>query len=329
MHVLILGDTARDPSSAAVAQQLTERGVSFSSLDTTVLGTLQHLSDDAGNTSELIADIAHLALPSVVWFRRISPPQITNTIERPEERFLAEETWYYALIASLSRCPAWVNPFWKQRAANNKILQLRLARQHGLCIPRTLITSSPERAKDFVTTGGQFICKAAHNHFRGISTATVLLSPEKIEELDALPACPAIFQERVAVKKNIRVVYCGGTVFSFESDDCGIDWRLQPNNSWRFHHLPSSVDMSLRTLLSDLRLVYGVVDMILDNYNRYVFLELNPGGQFMFLELWTEAGIPSAIADMLVDAGRLPPNKSLDASGGSVFLNLIRPAMLD
>jgi hypothetical protein len=24
-----------------------------------------------------------------------------------------------------------------------------------------------------------------------------------------------------------------------------------------------------------------------------------------------------------------PPNKSLDASGGSVFLNLIRPAMLD
>jgi len=306
MHVLILGDTLRDPSSAAVAQQLSKRGVSFSCLDTAALGTLHHLSDDVSGTVESITDLPNVDSPSVVWFRRISPPQVANAIEDAEERFFAEETWLYGLIGTLSGCPIWVNPFWQHRAANNKLAQLRLARRNGLAIPRTLVTSSPERAKEFLSQGDQFICKAAHNHFRGFSTATVLLSPDKIAKLDSLPTCPAIFQQRIRVKKNIRVVFCGRTVFSFEADDCGIDWRLQPNNAWRLHSLPSAIDASLRMLLRDLGLVYGVIDLIQDQDSGYVFLELNPGGQFMFLELWTEAGIPAAIAEMLIEAARSP-----------------------
>ena len=278
------------------------------------MGTQYHLSDDATNSAEFITGFAHIAPTSVVWFRRITPPNITNSIDNSEEKFFAEETWNYTLIGSLTRCPVWVNHFWKHRAANNKILQLRLAKQHGLCIPKTLVTSSPQCARDFISTGGQFICKVAHNHFRGISAATILLSPEKVEQLDTLTACPAIFQERIAVKKNIRVVYCGMRVFSFESDDCGIDWRLQPNIPWRVHHLPSAINAKLKSLLDNLGLVYGVIDMIFDDSNRYIFLEVNPGGQFMFLELWAQVGIPSAIAEMLIDAGGLSPKMELGAN---------------
>lgn len=177
-----------------------------------------------------------------------------------------------------------------------------MAKSLGFVVPETLVTSSDIAAREFIRAHTDVICKGVHNHFLGFSTATVRVAEREMALLEALKFCPAIFQARVNVRRNIRVVICGERSFTFESDDVGIDWRLHPNSEWRIHDLPAAVHAALKSIVLYFGLVYASFDLILNTSGEYVFLELNPGGQFFFLEVWTEAGIPDAIVDMLLGA---------------------------
>jgi hypothetical protein len=47
---------------------------------------------------------------------------------------------------------------------------------------------------------------------------------------------------------------------------------------------------------------YGAADLILSTAGEYVFLEINAGGQFLFVEIHGEIPISEAIADALIGA---------------------------
>ena len=64
--------------------------------------------------------------------------------------------------------------------------------------------------------------------------------------------------------------------------------------------LPSDVEEKLRALMARLRLVYGAVDMRLTPEGDHVFLEINPAGQWLFVEARTGQTISEALADELV-----------------------------
>jgi glutathione synthase/RimK-type ligase-like ATP-grasp enzyme len=65
--------------------------------------------------------------------------------------------------------------------------------------------------------------------------------------------------------------------------------------------LPEQVRRSLSTLLESAGLRYGAVDMRRTPDGRHVFLEVNPAGQWRFVEDVTGAPITAAVAGLLVD----------------------------
>lgn len=84
-----------------------------------------------------------------------------------------------------------------------------------------------------------------------------------------------------------------------EDADEEVDWRMTPSG-WRAHELPDEVRSGLRALFREFGLETGSFDLRLTPDDDYVFFELNPSGQFLFLEI--DAGLPisEALASFLL-----------------------------
>ena len=79
-----------------------------------------------------------------------------------------------------------------------------------------------------------------------------------------------------------------------------LDWRLDRDPEIRPHRLPDEIERRLIMLRRTLGLRYGAADLILSTSGEYVFLEINPGGQFLFAEIHGGAPISEAVADALI-----------------------------
>ena len=69
-------------------------------------------------------------------------------------------------------------------------------------------------------------------------------------------------------------------------------------------------------LVEKLGLCYGAIDMVLTPDGRYVFLEINPNGQYLWIELATGLPISDAICSLLMS--ELPVNQPIESSSGGV-----------
>jgi glutathione synthase/RimK-type ligase-like ATP-grasp enzyme len=81
------------------------------------------------------------------------------------------------------------------------------------------------------------------------------------------------------------------------------DWRrVAPEDCrWQKAQLPAEVASGLKALMSELGLVFGAVDLICTPSDEYVFLEVNPGGEWGMLERDLDLPISEAIAEALLE----------------------------
>jgi glutathione synthase/RimK-type ligase-like ATP-grasp enzyme len=117
-----------------------------------------------------------------------------------------------------------------------------------------------------------------------------------------------VFQELIPKAYELRVIWVAGKVFAASLDASGTsrghtDWRRAAPDEcrWQKAQLPNEVVTSLRTLMSELGLVFGAVDLICTPSGEHVFLEVNPGGEWGMLERDLELPISEAIAEALLD----------------------------
>ena len=75
-------------------------------------------------------------------------------------------------------------------------------------------------------------------------------------------------------------------------------------DQWNPFQLPEKVGKQMLQLMDQLGMNYGAVDLILTPENEYVFLEVNPVGEFFWLDILSGGDIASAIADLLVGKGK-------------------------
>ncbi|MDQ3698554.1 MAG: hypothetical protein M3373_11110 [Gemmatimonadota bacterium] len=73
--------------------------------------------------------------------------------------------------------------------------------------------------------------------------------------------------------------------------------------------LPEKVEALCVELLTELNLCFGAIDIVRAPDGEYVFLEINPNGQWAWVEERTGLPISDAIADLLT--GRLDPSPPL------------------
>lgn len=239
------------------------------------------------------------------WWRRVRPFTVDTAVQAPHARAFAESETSQALAGVLDALPcAWVNPRTANDAAEHKPYQWAVARSAGLRLPRTLVTNEPEAARRFIgeVGVGKTIFKAflaSHEAWR----ETRLLKREDLDQLDSVRYAPVIFQEYVE-GVDLRITVVGRRVFAASIDaratSYPVDMRMVVGESVvRPAVLPPSIEAALLELQSRLGLEYGAIDMRRTPEGQYVFFEVNPAGQWLFVEQRTELPISQAVADHL------------------------------
>jgi glutathione synthase/RimK-type ligase-like ATP-grasp enzyme len=210
----------------------------------------------------------------------------------------------------------WVNPPAREREAENKLRQLRVAAGAGLRVPRTLVTNDPWRAREFYEgLGGAVVAKLLRPLSVSMGDAPLFVYTSEVtardlEDAETLRHCPMVFQERVEKERELRVACVAGKFFAGAIDARksargATDWRRAGVGevSWEHAELPGAVAVALTALMSRLGLAYGAVDLIRTPSGEHVFLEVNPGGEWGMLERDLGLPISEAIADALLEEG--------------------------
>ncbi|TKK87982.1 ATP-dependent carboxylate-amine ligase [Herbidospora galbida] len=253
---------------------------------------------------------------TAVWFRRPQPPAAHPEITDPAVRVYVE-----------GECSAFTADLWDQldcrhvparrqtiMLAQRKSSQLALAGRLGFDLPATLVTTDPDEFLDFYDRhSGQIITKPLHDPRPPANAGAELgrfsepVSTHDVIHADAIRLAPVIVQEYVVKQVELRVTVVGRAVFaaeihSQESNHTRFDWRRYDLGSTRHepHRLPTDVARRCVEIVERLGLRYGAIDLILTPDGRYVFLEVNPSGQWLWIESATGLPISEALCDLLL-----------------------------
>ena len=176
----------------------------------------------------------------------------------------------------------------------NKLLVLNVARQVGLKIPATLITSQKEELIAFWENHNRkIITKAISENISLIHNGKVHnIYTEAIDEtiINDTPDhfFPSLFQEKLTKAYEIRSFFLDDTfysmaIFSQLDEQTATDFRIynteRGNRNVPFQ-LPKAIEDKLRQLMDRLELNTGSIDIVKTAEGDYVFLEVNPIGQY-------------------------------------------------
>jgi glutathione synthase/RimK-type ligase-like ATP-grasp enzyme len=265
------------------------------------------------------ADAPRIDLADVqaVWHRRPRKPVLSPDLTEPLAREFAEDNvrgHLQALHLDPWEGPLQVNEPLAESRARNKWIQLVAARRAGLQVPPTLITTDPAQVRAFAAEawqrGEEIIYKpvaASRQAFQGAQ----LLTRSSLDHLSTLAHCPVIFQRRIR-GRDLRVVVVDRAAFSFEQQplDDGrdrVDIR-ESDTRVRPHDVAASLRAALVAMCRDLGVAVCSADLILDGHHEPWFLELNPNGQWLWLELGGGEPISAAVADLLATGCADPPD---------------------
>jgi len=316
--VLLLTHSADFYNIDLVAQALTRMGARPFRLNTDRFPTAVKLAARAGDgdcPSHLITDAGEqvsAAEVRAVWARKLWRPQMDADLdERFREMCITESIAALEGFLDALHGALWVNDLQRERAAENKQRQLRLAAQAGLRIPRTLVTNDPGAARQFYAeTEGRMVAKllrplTVSMNAPSLFVYTTRVSEEDLANAETLRHSPMVFQELIPKERELRVAWVAGEAFTGALDASGTsrgqtDWRLAAPEEcrWQQAELPVEVLRGLQAMMAELGLVFGAIDLICSPSGEHVFLEVNPAGEWGMLE--RDLGLP--IADAIARA---------------------------
>lgn len=247
---------------------------------------------------------ARLDQVRAVYWRRPTWPEF-RLLDRDDARFAAAQVRYglggtlYAMEG-----PLWVNHPLRSAAADYKPAQLALAQRLGLTVPPTLVTNHPEEAREFIASYAPVIHKTLRwtPYTRDGVPVTGWVEPVTADEIDdCVRVTPHLFQAQVDKTSDVRVLVVGRHVFAVRIDSDLLDWRKDYSAlSYTVIDLPDPVEKTLLTYLDHLGLASGSFDLAVDRAGDYWWLELNPNGQWAWLEQNTGLEMSASFADLLI-----------------------------
>jgi hypothetical protein len=265
-----------------------------------------NISIQFGYDSQVV--INNIAEFSAVWYRRTKLPEIVAPNESERLYILGEiDTFINNLFGII---PAkWLSAPVSVDAAENKLFQLKLAQAIGLRIPRTLVTNSKNELRAFATSNKSTIIKPIgrgriqYPEDKAKLIFTNEFSAEILREIDQYLLTPAIFQEGIEKDYEIRVTVVGSQVFaakinSQDHEATRLDWRRSPLK-FEAYDLPALITDKCLLMLNKLNIEFGAFDFIKSKTGEYYFLEVNPNGQWVWIEKDTGLKISEAIINFL------------------------------
>ena len=308
--MILVVDHVEDPHVRVVQTHLARKRAQVFVADPSELGVGGELSffSKAPERSEWRrkdGTVARLGEVRAIWYRpKVPPTTPTEVVDHEDRRFIQRE-WSELLRGVLTSLDVpQINSF-RASVGATKPRQLAIAHRLGLAIPDTIFTNSAARALEFVNGAGPTVHKVL------TPPEDRLLATKEWEEadaplLDALTLCPIIFQRRIDGTRELRITAVGERLFAAEFSTTMVDGRMDQAVVHRRHELPRSVEQRLLALLGALSLHYAAIDMRIDARGEYQFLEANPAGQYLWIEIRTGMPISEAVADLLVSLAERP-----------------------
>jgi len=310
--ILIVSHSA-DTHATAVIEHLGRLGADVVLFDTArfpqdIRLEIRHENRARSSSSAVIGGVRRdLSAVRVVWWRRPQPFELHQDLADSEDRGFAYGECHAAITGLWSCLDAkWVNNPERDEVAARKAYQLKIAAELDLKIPRTLITNDPESAAAFIDReGANGTIYKAFSATERAWRETRLLKPEERAHLDAVRFAPVIFQEHIRADIDLRVTVIGDQIFPAEiisgETEYLVDFRMTMDAARiSAHVLPDEIAAKLRAFMRALGLVYGAIDLRLTPDGEYVFLEVNPAGQWLFIEERTGQPITSTLVDYLL-----------------------------
>lgn len=316
--MILLATNKRDITTDFIVLELRHRGIEFVRLNTEDLAAaIVSYRPNEGGAWRFMFGEREFSLSGVTagYYRRPHAPDPPGNVVDPAVRDYCTEEWS-AVLRSLWNAleGRWLNSPFSILRAEDKPRQLTLAHELGFNVPETLITNDYDQASTFVD-GLNVIGKPLRKALieRG-ETGEVLFTSRldnlAPEDRNAVALAPIILQREVRKQCDIRATVVGDVVFaagiySQDQEETKVDWRKGSRLDLRHEivELPTKIREQCVGLARRLNLSFGAVDLILDKEGRYWFLEINPNGQWAWIERRTGLPISSAIVDRLVEMG--------------------------
>jgi ATP-GRASP peptide maturase of grasp-with-spasm system len=284
------------------------------------------LTNASYQDGELTFDTFDMEAVTACWYRRsISEDYFDELLQETDnsyqnsvelKNYLARE---YKVLKSLffrkMKDKHWLSH--PRETAVNKLDVLDKARSVGLTTPSTLATTSKTALLTFIEELGAVISKPMGElamfwePHKLSSLKTCLLSEETIASIPDR-FFPTLFQEKIEKQYEIRAFYLDGhyyamAIFSQKDEKTAVDFRNYnvnyPNRTTPYL-LPDEITAKLDKLVALLGMTTGSFDLIKDKQGDYVFLEINPIGQFGMTSKPCNYFLEEKIATYLMDHER-------------------------
>jgi hypothetical protein len=303
-HSLIVSH-GEDEHALAVVSKFDPRAIpfilDFREFGRSVVGALEpHSPSPLSLTLASGTELSFGELVSI-WWRR---PQTYSA--KGTSNYVYEENlrFWESALSLIDGCNPlrWYNPIDAHRAADRKIFQLNVARQCGLRVPSTIVTSNRASAEQFINK-----CKTVV--FKSFSGSEEFWQPTRrfdssmIDAMSGLYLCPVIFQEFIPGPWDYRVTIIDDFVqavrFNVGQSRYIYDVRIDTCAKAEKCELPADLVLNLLEFMRRLNLRYGAFDLRETAQGEHVFFEVNPAGQFLYLDIVSGTAITQAMADAL------------------------------
>ncbi|WP_313093749.1 MvdC/MvdD family ATP grasp protein [Chryseobacterium flavum] len=261
------------------------------------------LTDEYGNT-------VHSDNIKGVWHRKAWKITIPEELDSDYRQIFLKEygNLRYNLFTILEHIP-WINPYEKEKKIDgNKMFQLNIAQKNNLTIPHTIFSNDENTIKTFFYQycHGKAVAKL-HSVTGKTMTGENILTTTIIEEdtlghISDIAYCPMIFQPYIDKEYELRIVYVDGEFYTGKINNSeNADWRVsQGNYFWSYYELPENIKLNLNSMMKEMGLYLGAIDMIKGKDGKYYFLEVNPQGEWGMLQKELDFPIAQRIADNLI-----------------------------
>lgn len=323
--ILILSQSQMEPSTDRVMDRIRDLGGRCIRLNGSDVSARQRVSvRESRDGTHLHLEVGGRPVARdevrVVWYRRWTGTSLPTKEDFEPDPVLASKVQAHlkrehkalsTAIMSLFSEATWLSP--PRRTRPNKLSVLRTAREAGLAVPETLVTTSRDDLLEFIDEHGEVVTKtvgdvadissgdtAFHMYTGRLSRSRVESMPERF--------FPTLVQEAVEKRYEVRTFYLDGrlwsmAIFSQLDAQTSVDFRRynheRPNRSVPYR-LPASVRKRVVDLMEALDLKTGSLDFIRSDEGRYVFLEVNPVGQFGMVSDPCRYRLEKRVAEYLV-----------------------------
>ena len=262
---------------------------------------------------------------TTVWDRRPELPKELpfNVSEAINKHNLKEAAGFLRFLRSYITSTPSIGSILYDDYASSKMEQLQYAEFIGLKVPDTVFTNRQEDILAMARYHQEIVLKSIASDGimdDGKGTEYVFYSQKvSLQDIENAPKeafaqtvsyiqeyIPKVFELRVTVVAK-KVFACKIESQHLADNEGKIDWRQGYDHGLRYepYDLPDNISEKCIKFLERMRLNFGAFDFIVTPSGEYVFLECNPNGQWLWIEMKTGLNISEAIADSLATGENL------------------------